>query len=135
MKRLKSTAQTKYDLRYHFVFCPKYRKRVLSGKIAKTIEGMIRFCCQVNQWEIYELAVQQDHIHLFMSSPPKFSPSRVMKLVKGGTARKIKQKFPELHEIYWGAGFWADGYLVKSVGEMTDKVVSNYVKNQSNINK
>lgn len=130
MKRLKSTAQTRYDLRYHFVFLPKYRKRILKGKIKEKIEGMIRFCCQVNEWEIYELAVQQDHVHLYMSAPPKFSPSLIIKAIKGGTAKKIKEMFPKLHEIYWGAGFWADGYLVKSVGEMTDKVVSKYIKAQ-----
>jgi putative transposase len=57
MKGLKSTAQSKYDLRYHFVFVPRYRKRVLKGNIAKRIEGMIRFASQINDWEIYELAV------------------------------------------------------------------------------
>lgn len=60
MKGLKSTAQTRYDLRYHFVFIPRYRKRVLSGEIAKRIEGMMRFACQIHDWEIFELAVEPD---------------------------------------------------------------------------
>jgi len=131
MKGLKSSAQSKYDLRYHFVFVPKYRKRVLVGHLASRIEGMIKFCCQINDWELYELAVQKDHIHLYLGSQPKWSPSQIMRLIKGGTSNKIRKLFPELDEIYWGSTFWADGYLVKSVGEINDKVISNYVKKQS----
>lgn len=127
---LKSTAQARYDLRYHFVFLPKYRKRVLKGSIAKRIEGLIRFGCQLHGWEIYELAIQTDHVHLYLGAPPKDSPAKVMKHIKGATSKKIKEMYPELEEVYWGAGFWADGYLVKSTGEITDKVISLYVQNQ-----
>ena len=130
MKRLKSTAHTRHDLRYHFVFIPRYRKRVLKGKIAQRITGMIRFCCQLYEWEIYELAVEEDHVHLYLGVQPKWSPSQVMNKIKGGSSRKIKKLFPKLKEVYWGATFWADGYMVKSVGKITDKVVSNYIKNQ-----
>ncbi len=128
MKGLKSTAQTKYDLRYHFVFVPRYRKRVLEGKIKKTIDGMIRVCCQIHQWEIYELAIAKDHVHLYLNAPPKWSPSQIMNRIKGGTSNKIRKLFPNLDEVYWKATFWADGYFVKSVGNITDKVISLYVK-------
>ena len=130
MKNLKSTAQTKYDLRYHFVWIPRYRKRVLRGQIAKRIEGMIRFCCQIHDGEIFELAVETDHIHLYLGVQPKYSPSSVMNKIKGGTSNKIRKLFPELDEVYWGATFWADGFLVKSVGVITDKVITNYIKTQ-----
>ena len=127
---MKSTAQTKYDLRYHFVFIPKYRKRVLNGEVKKHIEGMIKFASQIHGWEIFELAVKQDHVHLYMGAQPKWSPSDIMKRIKGGTSNKIKEMFPELEEVYWGATFWADGFLVKSTGEINDKVISMYVRNQ-----
>jgi len=130
VKGLKSTAQTRYDLRYHFVFIPKYRKRVLTGELAKRIEGMIRFAAQIHDWEVFELAVRGDHVHLYISTQPKWSPSEVMRLIKGGTSNKIRELFPELDEVYWGATFWADGFLVKSVGAMSDKVVSEYLKKQ-----
>ncbi len=131
MKGLKSTAQTRYDLRYHFVFVPKYRKRVLKGKIKQRIEGMIKFCCQINEWDLYELAVQSDHIHVYLGAQPKWSPSEIMNKIKGGTSNKLRKLFPDLDEIYWGSTFWADGYLVKSVGIITDKVISTYVKRHS----
>ncbi len=91
---------------------------------------MIRFCCQIHEWEIYELAVNKDHVHLYLGVQPKYSPCEVIKLIKGGTSNKIRELYPELDEVYWGATFWGDGYLVKSVGEMTDKVISEYVKRQ-----
>ena len=130
MKGLKSTAQTKYDLRYHFVWVPRYRKRVLTGKLAKQIEGMIRFAAQIHEWEIYELAMQHDHVHLYMGAQPKWSPSEIMKTIKGGTSNKIREYYPNLDEIYWRATFWADGFFVKSVGSVTDKVISEYVQKQ-----
>ena len=91
---------------------------------------MIRFCCGLYGWEIYELAVEKNHIHLYLGSQPKWSPSAIMNKIKGGSSKKIKQLFPKLREIYWGATFWADGYMVKSVGNVADKVISNYIKNQ-----
>jgi len=132
MKYLKSTAQTRYDLRYHFVWVPRYRKRVLRGKIKKTIEGMIKYCCQVNDWEIYELEVSEDHVHLYVSMQPKWSPSEVMNTIKGGTSKKIREMYPELDEVYWGSTFWCDGFLVKSVGKITDKVISEYIRKHRN---
>ena len=91
---------------------------------------MIRFCCQINDWEILELAVCPDHVHLYLQAWPDDSPSEIMNRVNGGTAKKIRELFPELEEIYWGASFWADGFLVKSVGEYSAKVVAEYVKRQ-----
>lgn len=130
MKGLKSTAQTRYDLRYHFVWVPRYRKRVLKGAIAARIEGMIRFAAQIHEWEVYELAIQQDHVHLYLGAQPKWSPSEIMKVVKGGTSNKIRELFPDLEEVYWKATFWADGFFVKSSGEVTDKVIADYVRKQ-----
>ena len=91
---------------------------------------MIRFAAQINDWEIFELAVQIDHIHLYIGTQPKWSPSKVMNVIKGGTSKKIRELYPELDEVYWGSTFWADGYLVKSSGKITDKVISEYVRKQ-----
>jgi len=99
VKRLKSTAHARYDLRYHFVFIPKYRKRVLTGRVKDRIEGMIKFACQINDWEVYELAIQKDHVHLYIGASPKWSPSLIMKVIKGGTSKKIRELFPNLDEI------------------------------------
>lgn len=127
---LQSKGNTRSDLRYHFVWIPKYRKRILTGKIKERIEGMIRFCCQINEWEILDLAVCPDHVHLYLQAWPSDSPSSMMNKIKGGTAKKIRELFPDLEEVYWGASFWADGFLVKSTGDFTAKVVAEYIKKQ-----
>jgi len=64
------------------------------------------------------------------SSAQMEPPSDVMKRIKGGTSKKVRELFPTLDEVYWGSTFWADGFMVKSVGEMTDKVVSHYIEEQ-----
>lgn len=79
---------------------------------------------------MFELAVKEDHVHLYAGVQPKYSPSDIIRLIRGGTSNKIRQMFPELDEVYWGSTFWADGYLVKTVGEIDDKVVSEYTKKQ-----
>jgi putative transposase len=61
---------------------------------------MIRFAVQVNNWEVYELAVEEDHVHLYIGAQPKWSPSKIMKITKGGTSKKIRELFPNLDEIY-----------------------------------
>ena len=91
---------------------------------------MIRFCSQVNGWKILSLAVCPDHIHLHIQTWPMDSPSSIMNKIKGGTAKKIRELYPQLEEVYWGASFWADGFLVKSVGEINAKVVAEYIKKQ-----
>ena len=91
---------------------------------------MIRFAAQIHDWEIFELAVQKDHVHLYIGAGPKWAPSEMMKIIKGGTSNKLRELFPDLDEVYWGATFWADGFFVKSAGEIQDKVISEYVKRQ-----
>ena len=92
---------------------------------------MIKFCCQIHQWEIYELAIGQNHVHLYLSAQSKWSPSQIINRVKGGISNKIRKLYPELDGIYWGATFWADGFFVKSVGNITDEVISMYVRSHS----
>ncbi len=91
---------------------------------------MIRFAAQIHEWEIFELAIQPDHVHLYLGAGPKWAPSEVIKIIKGGTSNKIRELFSDLDEIYWGATFWADGFFVKSAGEIQDKVISEYVRKQ-----
>jgi len=126
----KKTSQTQYDLRYHFVWVPKRRRKILKGKLKSKIEGMIHFACQLHDFEVYELVIKEDHVHLYMSAKPKYSPSEVMNIIKGGTSRKIRQQFPGLEESLWKASFWQDGYFVRSVGVIDDSIVKKYISKQ-----
>ena len=127
---IKNTTNTTYDIQYHFVWIPKYRKRVLQGQIKIRIEQLIQICAEINDFEILELSICVDHIHLFLSAKPRFSPSEIMNLIKGGSSKKIREEFPELEEVYWGDSFWADGYFVSTHSTVAENVIRQYIKEQ-----
>ena len=126
----KSTHNATYDIQYHFVWIPKYRKRVLSGEISKRLEELIKLCSEINEFEILELSIQTDHVHLFLSAKPRYSPAEVMRLIKGGSSRTLRQEFLELEEFLWGYSFWADGYFVSTHSVVTEDIIRQYIKNQ-----
>jgi putative transposase len=96
------TKHVMYKLAYHFVWCPKYRKKILVGKLATFLEQEIRCICEANTWTIGALNVQEDHMHLFLSAPPSVAPSQIAHMLKGTTARKVFQRFPEVKKHLWG---------------------------------
>ncbi len=85
----------------------------------------------MNDWQIHELAIQKDHVHILIQLNPRNSVSEVVNLLKGGSSRAIRQEFPELEEFLWGDSFWADGYFAESVGSKNETVIRQYIKNQS----
>lgn len=91
---------------------------------------MIRFCAQVNQFDIQELNIQPDHVHLVLTASPSYSPAQIMQLVKGGTSKKLRELFPELTETVWSTSFWGEGYYVGTVGKRDIDTVLEYVRNQ-----
>ena len=127
---IKYTSHTAYDIAYHFTFIPKYRRRRLVGNIKTRLDGMIRFCAQINQFEILELNIQPDHIHLLLTAKPSYSPAKIMQLIKGGTSKKLKEIFPNLDESIWTNGFWSDGYFIGTIGHRDMSDVIKYIKNQ-----
>jgi putative transposase len=90
------TKHVTYKLANHFVWCPKYRKKILVGKLATFLEQEIRRIREANTWTIGALNVQEDHVHLFLSAPPSVAPSQIAHTLKGMTARKVFQHFPEV---------------------------------------
>ena len=123
-------SHTAYDITYHFTFIPKYRRRKLVGKLKTKLEGLIRFCAQVNEFKIVELNIQPDHVHLLLNCKPTESPSEVMQLVKGGTSKKLKELFPDDPANLWSNHFWSEGYFVGTVGQRDMRSVIKYVRNQ-----
>ena len=99
------TKHVTYKLAYHFVWCPKYRKRILIGKIAVFVEREICRICEVNTWTIGALDVQEVHVHLFLSAPPSVAPSQIAHTLKGTTARCVFQCFPHVKKQLWGGAF------------------------------
>jgi len=119
-----------HRLRVHLVWTPKYRRSLLSGEVSRRVEELLRHACVAHEWEVLELSVQVDHIHLLLQITPSVSVSRVMNILKGGSSRRLRLEFPELEDSLWGASFWCDGYFVDSVGQLQESVVRRYIKNQ-----
>ena len=122
------TKHVTYKQAYHFVWCPKYRKKILVGKLATFIEQEIGRICEANIWTIGALNVQEDHVHLFVSSPPNVSPSQIAHALKGVTALKVFQHLPEVKKHVWGGAFWSRSYHVGSVGDMRVETVLKYIE-------
>jgi len=130
MQLYRKGSHTVYDIKYHIVWSTKYRKPVLSGKLGKRVRDLIREICDANNVQILRGHVSKDHIHVFVSVPPQLSASHLTQLMKGKTARKILQEFPELQKRFWGKHFWSRGYFVASSGAITDEMVMHYLEHQ-----
>lgn len=126
---LQSGGHSKYDLKYHFVWCPKYRKLVLGGNIGRYVSRVVREVAERYDFQIEELAVMEDHVHMFVSAPPDIAPSRIVQMVKSITAREVFKRFPGIKRKLWGGALWERGYFVMSSGTgTTDDMIRKYVK-------
>lgn len=130
---LRRSAHSVHEIVFHFTFIPKYRKRRLVGRVKKRIEGMIRFSAQLNEWEVMELSIQPDHIHIVMRVNGTDSAASVMKTIKGGTSKKIREIYPDLVESIWSRNFWGRGYYAGSVGRVDLAKVRQYVQEQNKV--
>ena len=130
MAKYRRLSHTVYCCEYHIVWVPKYRYRILKGEIKDFLDSKIR---QVSEWygvEVIELAIQEDHIHLVCSIPPKLSVSDYMGIIKGKSAIKLFKSYPKFKDKpYWGNHFWARGYFVSTIG-IDEEKIKRYVKYQ-----
>ena len=127
MKDCKRLAHALWECKYHIVWCPKYRFRLLKAEIGKSIRDIVKQLCEWKPAEILEGSVQIDHIHLVLSIPPKYSVSEFVGFLKGKSAIKIVDMHLELKRRDWGRHFWAKGYCVGTVG-MDEEQIRKYVK-------
>ena len=129
MEGYRKSSHAVYRCEYHFVWVPKYRYHVLVNEIKPRLKEILSELCEWQDITIIEGAISSDHIHLYVSVPPKHSPSYVMKILKGRSAQRLQKEFPELKEKYWGMHIWARGYFVSTVGIDRD-IIKQYVKDQ-----
>ena len=126
--REQHTKHVTYKIAYHFVWCPTYRKAVLTGDVAQFVESEMRRLCEENKWAIGALQVQEDHVHLFLSAESRTAPSLLANTLKGITARQVFKRFPEVKRQLWGGSFWSRSYYVGTVGDMTEATVKKYLE-------
>lgn len=128
---IRSAAHVTYNIQYHFVWIPKYRKMILDEEIAQELEQLIHGIAERYEFTIEELAVAPDHVHLFLSAPPRYAPSVIMEKIKGITATKLFQRFPSLRAVLWGGHLWSRGYYVGTSGDtVTNDLIRRYIQYQ-----
>lgn len=113
---------------YHLIWCPKRRKKVLVEDIAKEADQLIKDKCQEKGWTILELAIQPDHVHLFVRAYPTTSASQIIKECKGITARKLRQNYPELLKL---PSLWTGSYFASTAGNVSAETIQKYIEAQS----
>jgi len=126
---IRRTKHAVYDLKYHFVWIPKYRKKLITEEISEYVGKVFQEIAEEYEWQIEEMAIEKDHIHLFIHVPPKYSPAKVVQIIKSISAREIFRRYPEIREHLWAGEIWSDGYFVRSVGDkVTADIIKKYIR-------
>ena len=126
----KSLAHTRWNCKYHIVFAPKYRRQVFYREKRRAIGCILRKLCEWKSVRILEAECCADHIHMLVEIPPKMSVSGFMGYLKGKSTLMLYDRHPEL-QSKWDKAFWARGYYVETIGNITDEAVQKYIKEQA----
>ncbi|MBI1772206.1 MAG: IS200/IS605 family transposase [Burkholderiales bacterium] len=129
MKEYQSLSHTRWDCKYHIVFIPKYRKKLIYGALRKHLGEIFRELAKQRECSIVEGHLMIDHVHMCLSVPPKYSVSNVVGFMKGKSAISIARHFGGRQRNFTGEVFWARGYFVSTVG-LDEEMVRAYIRNQ-----
>ena len=123
-----SMSHVRWDCKYHVVFVPKYRKRLLFGRLRRQVGPLLRDLCRQKGLELLEGHVMPDHVHLCLAIPPKYSVSYTLGFLKGKSAIRIHRQYERRERVY-GMHFWAPGYCVSTVG-LNEAQIRQYIREQ-----
>lgn len=127
----KSLSHCKYLVQYHIVWCPKFRFGVIKGDVEQKLKDILAKICEKYEYEIIELKVMTDHIHIFLSVKPTIAPTDVVRTLKSISAIQLFKKFPKLKKFYARCGsLWSKGYFVSTIGNVSAKTIKRYIQNQ-----
>jgi len=125
----KSLAHTKWMCKYHIIFTPKYRRKIIYNKLKLDIRDIIKDLCKYKGVEIIEGHLMPDHIHLLLSIPPKYSVSNVVGYIKGKSSLMIFDRHTNLKYKFGNRHFWSRGYYVSTVG-LNEATIAKYIREQ-----
>ena len=130
---IRRTKHAVYDLKYHLVvWIPKYRKNILDKEVSEYLKVIFSKIAEEYEFEIDTMEVMEDHVHIFVEAPPKYSPAGVVQIMKSISAREAFSKFPDLRKQLWAGELWNNGYFVRSVGDkVTADIIRKYIEYQA----
>lgn len=129
--KYKSNNNVVYSCKYHVVWCPKYRRKVLVNGIAVRLKELIEeICCEL-RIDVIEMEIMPDHVHLLMEVDPQFGIHKAVKQIKGRTSRILRQEFGTLRSRL--PSLWTNSYFVSTVGGAPLSVIKQYIENQKKV--
>lgn len=124
-RRTKTTVSL---INYHFVFCPRYRRKIfLNEKLDNRFKGLVYEIARKEDFKIVALETDKDHCHIFLTALPNYSPSDIMAKIKGGTSKILRNEFKELNAM---PNLWTRSYFVSTAGNVSSETIKQYVENQ-----
>jgi putative transposase len=129
MDKFESLSHTVWDCKYHIIFIPKCRRKVLYGQLRVHLGEVLRKLASQRESRVEEGHLLPDHVHLLMAIPPKYSVSQVVGFIKGKSAIHLARVYGERKRNFVGQHFWARGYFVSTVGR-EESVIREYIRNQ-----
>ena len=134
MNDFRSLSHTTWDCKYHLIWIPKYRKKVLFGSLRKYLGDVLRELALQKESKVLEGHLMGDHVHMLVSIPPKYAVSQVVGYIKGKSAIHIARTYAGYRHNFIGQKFWARGYFVSTVGRDED-TIRKYIKRQEDADK
>ena len=127
---LRRTSHAVYDTKYHLVWCPKYRKDLFAQEyLRERAAELFREIAEEYEYDIEEMEVAKDHIHIFLSFSPRYSIGDVVKTLKSISARELFRQYPSIKKRLWKGELWEDGYFARTVGDkLTSDMIERYIR-------
>ena len=123
-----------YNIHYHMVWCVKYRRKVLTTEIEAALQKILNDVAEENGFTVDRCEVgEMDHVHCFISAPPKLSITFLIKHLKGTSGLRLFRQFPELREKLWRGELWNGSYFVETIGSTSEENVKRYIERQKNV--
>jgi len=113
---------------YHVIFCPKRRRKILVSPIRERLQQIIREVAAENTWSVIELAIQPDHVHVFMRSNPRTLPTAIARLIKGRSSHLLREEYPFLKRM---PSLWTRSTLYSTAGNVSSETIQQYIERQS----
>jgi len=119
-----------HNVAYHLIWCPKYRRKVLVGKVETRLKQLLKFKAKENGWKIETMEIMPDHVHLFVKANPVASPHWIIQQFKGFSSHELRKEFPHLKSKL--PTLWTRSYYCESVGHISEETIKKYIKDQKN---
>ena len=129
MRQVESLSHTRWECKYHIVFIPKYRRKLLFGQIRKELGEIFHRLARQKESLIEDGHIMPDHVHMMISIPPKYAVSQIVGFIKGKSAIHIARTYQGRKRNFVGQHFWARGYFASTVGR-DEQVIREYIRHQ-----